>query len=75
GEASWGAAYRVVIDLASDPPALHAHTAASQSGNPGSPYYADQLHDWLAMRYHEIVLKPRAAVEESGATWTIDPKS
>jgi penicillin amidase len=55
-EARSGAGYRMIVDLASSPPALWAVDAQSQSGHPGSPHYDDQLADWLAGRYHRLTL-------------------
>jgi penicillin amidase len=54
--ASMGANYRLIVDLASNPPALWAVDAAGASGDPGSAHYCDQRREWLAGRYHEIAL-------------------
>ena len=54
--AATGAGYRMIADLNSAPPTLCAVDAQSQSGQPGSPHYADQFDDWLSGRYHEIPL-------------------
>lgn len=51
-----GCGYRLVADLADDSPRLWAVDAQSQSGNPGSAHYADQLTDWLAGRLHCLPL-------------------
>ena len=56
GLATIGAGYRMVADLADPRGALHAVDAGSESGNPGSPHYADQLPDWLHGRYHTLYL-------------------
>lgn len=56
-EARSGANYRMVADLASQPPMLLAVDASSQSGHPGSPHYSDQLTGWVEGKYHAIVLQ------------------
>lgn len=54
--AATGGGYRMITDLSTTPPTLLAVDAQSQSGRPGSPWYTDQLHDWLQGQYHEIPL-------------------
>ena len=56
--AATGGGYRMISDLSTSPPTLLAVDAQSQSGRPGSPWYADQLNDWLEGHYHEIPLDP-----------------
>jgi penicillin amidase len=56
-----GAGYRLIADLAQQPPALWAIDVGSQSGHPGSPHYRDQLDDWISGRYHDIPLDPSQA--------------
>lgn len=51
-----GAGYRLLVDLASSPPTLMAVDGQSQSGQPGSPHYGDQIDAWVNGRYHEIRL-------------------
>lgn len=60
-----GAGYRLIADMATSPPVLHAIDAGSQSGHPGSPHYSDQLPDWLAGRYHVLPLDPAAVQVET----------
>jgi penicillin amidase len=55
-EARNGAGYRLIADLATEPPTLYAVDAQSQSGHPGSPHYADQLALWCAGRFHALKL-------------------
>lgn len=55
-EASSGANYRLIVDLASNPPGLLAVDAAGQSGHPGSANYCDQLEEWLEGEYHFLPL-------------------
>ncbi len=54
--ANSGAGYRLVADLARQPPVLLAVDGQSQSGHPGSPHYTDQYSTWLAGDYHAIAL-------------------
>jgi penicillin amidase len=63
GDPDWlansGAGYRLIADLATN--CLLAIDAQSQSGNPGSRHYSDQLAAWHAAEYHVLPLD-RAAV-------------
>ena len=51
-----GATYRLIADLNAIPSGLWAVDSQSQSGNPGSPHYRDQLTEWVAGRYHFLPL-------------------
>ena len=67
-----GAEYRLIVDLA-DPTRLWSTLNIGQSGQPGSPFYQDQLADFVEGRYHVLPLE-RAAVEaELTASVTIQP--
>ena len=46
--AATGAGFRMIADLGDDKQGLWTIDAQSQSGQPGSPHYRDQLEDWLA---------------------------
>ncbi len=70
--ASLGANYRLIADLATDPPVLWAVDAAGTSGEPGSPHYGDQLPEWLAGRYHVIPLDPARAEQEAVAALLLE---
>ncbi len=63
--ATTGATYRMIADLSRN--SLWAVDSQSQSGNPGSPHYADRFHAWSNGEYHELSLEPsevsRIAVE------------
>jgi len=50
-----GGGFRMIADL-SDSTSLRTVDAPSQSGHPGSPYYKDQLGDWLSGAYHDLPL-------------------
>ena len=50
-----GVEYRLVADLA-DPTRILAVQNAGNSGQPGSPHYADGFEPWLAGRYHVVDL-------------------
>jgi len=58
GDANWlatsGAGYRLIADLATNQ--LLAVDAQSQSGQPGSPHYSDQLAAWASGEYGVIPL-------------------
>lgn len=70
-EAASGAGYRLIADLAEAGDVLWAIDAGSQSGQPGSPHYADQFEEWLAARYHEIPLDERRARELAVTAFTM----
>jgi penicillin amidase len=57
-----GAEYRLLVDFAAEPAGL-AVNIAGQSGQPGSPHFADQFEDWAGQGYHPLLIE-RAAVEE-----------
>jgi penicillin amidase len=59
--AASGAEYRMVVDFA-EPDRLLAVQNIGNSGQPGSPHYADQFAAWLAGEYHVVALR-RAEVE------------
>lgn len=61
--ATIGAGYRMLVDMAVEPPEMWAVDAGSASGHPGSAHYDDQIGDWLAGRYHRLPLD-RAAVDQ-----------
>lgn len=53
--ASSGAEYRMVVDFA-EPDRFLAVQNIGNSGQPGSPHYADQFPAWLAGEYHTVAL-------------------
>ncbi len=59
--ANSGAGYRLIADLSTD--CLLAVDCQSQSGNPGTPHYSDQLAAWTNGEYHSLPLS-RAAVSK-----------
>jgi penicillin amidase len=63
-----GANYRLIADF---DPALTTLVAAypGQSGQPGSPHYADQAEPYLADRYAAVPFT-RAALEQEAESWT-----
>jgi penicillin amidase len=66
GDGDWqarlGAGYRMIVDMSISPAEMWAVDAGSESGQPGSRHYGDQIGDWLAGRYHRLSLD-RAEVE------------
>jgi penicillin amidase len=66
-----GANYRLIADLAADPPGLYAVDAAGESGEPGSPHYGDQLPEWMAGRHHFIVMDRTRPEREAAAVLTL----
>jgi len=55
-EAASGGGYRHLADFADDPPGLWTVDGQGQSGQPGSPHYADQYDDWLNGDYRFLPL-------------------
>jgi penicillin amidase len=66
-EVRTGSTYRLIADLAG--PVLLAVDAESQSGQPGSPHYADQLQSWLAGQYKQLRLERPAHPPEGKGTF------
>jgi penicillin amidase len=66
-----GANYRIIVDLAETPAVLRSLDSAGQSGQPGSPNYADQTDDWLIGRYHHIPLEREDVVAATATTLTL----
>jgi penicillin amidase len=64
-----GAEYRLVVDFAR-PDAFLAVQNIGNSGQPGSPHYADQFADWRGGRYHRVSLR-RADVEQDLESTTV----
>jgi penicillin amidase len=67
-----GANYRLIVDLATDPPGLWAVDAAGASGEPGSAHYCDQLPEWLAGRHHFIPLDRGSTRREARSQLTLE---
>ena len=62
--ANSGAGYRLIADLSTD--GLWAIDCQSQSGNPSTPHYSDQLAAWTSGEYHFLPLA-REAVDRIAA--------
>jgi len=67
--AAAGAEYRLIVDFA-EPAHFLAVQNIGNSGQPGSPHYADQFHAWLAGEYHRVSLR-RAEVERDAEGTTV----
>ena len=48
-----GPSWRMIVQLGARPKAYGIYPGG-QSGNPGSPYYADRISEWAAGKYHEL---------------------
>ncbi len=68
-----GGGYRMIADFNQSAPVLlfPAQDAQSQSGQPGSPHYDDQLADWLDKKYHSLPLSPAAVEQAACSTLTL----
>lgn len=78
GDAEWqahlGGGYRMIVDMAVQPPEMWAIDAGSESGHPGSPHYADQMDDWLAGRFHRLSLSREAIDAAARSRLRLAPK-
>jgi penicillin amidase len=70
--AASGAEYQLVADLA-DGRGILAAQNIGQSGQPGSPHYADQFLDWIDGTYHTVACD-RGTVEAERSGWvSVEP--
>lgn len=67
--ASGGAEYRLIVDFA-EPDRFLAVQNIGNSGQPGTPHYADQFADWVNGQYHVVSLR-RADVERDAEDTTV----
>jgi penicillin G amidase len=70
--AAGGSEYRIVVDFA-DPDHFLAVQNIGNSGQPGSPHYADQFEPWLAGNYHTVSLKRTDVEADLERTTSIEP--
>ncbi len=75
GRAVTGGGYRMIADFNQASPVLFAQDAQSQSGQPGSPHYDDQLTDWLDKKYHSLPLSPAAVEQAACSTLTLSSQN
>ncbi|HLZ27183.1 MAG TPA: penicillin acylase family protein [Chloroflexota bacterium] len=71
--ASSGAEYRMVVDFA-EPDRFLAVQNIGNSGQPGSPHYADQFPAWLAGEYHTVALHRPDVERDLEGTTIIEPR-
>jgi penicillin G amidase len=67
--AAGGTEYRLIVDFA-EPERFLAVQNVGNSGQPGSPHYADQFNAWLAGSYHVVSLR-RSEVERDAEGTTV----
>ncbi len=70
--AASGAEYRMVVDFA-QPDRLRAVQNIGNSGQPGSPHYADQFAAWLAGEYHVVALNRTDVEQDLEGTTVLEP--
>jgi penicillin amidase len=70
--ATSGAEYRMVVDFA-QPDRLLAVQNIGNSGQPGSPHYADQFAAWLAGEYHVVPLSRPDVERDLEGTTILEP--
>ena len=66
-----GAEYRIVVDFA-EPDRFLAVQNIGNSGQPGSPHYADQFADWLAGAYHVVSLRREDVERDLETAFTLE---
>ncbi len=71
--ANSGAEYRMVVDFA-DPTRFLAIQNVGNSGQPGSPHYADQFASWIAGDYHTVCLRRADVEQDAEARTLIEPR-
>ena len=71
--ASSGAEYRMVVDFA-EPDRFLAVQNIGNSGQPGSPHYADQFPAWLAGEYHTVALHRVDVERDLEGTTILEPR-
>ena len=72
--AASGAEYRMVVDFA-EPDHFLAVQNIGNSGQPGSPHYADQFGAWLAGDYHVVALHRPDVERDLEATTILQPSA
>ncbi len=72
--AASGAEYRMVVDFA-EPDRFLAVQNIGNSGQPGSPHYADQFAAWLAGEYHVVALRRPDVERDLEGTTILEPAS
>jgi len=71
--ANSGAEYRLVVDFG-DPTSFRAVQNVGNSGQPGSPHYADQFPCWVAGTYHVVHLDRSKVEGELEGKTTLEPE-
>jgi penicillin amidase len=72
-EATGGASYRQIIDLA-DWDRMVASNAPGQSGSPSSPHFADLATLWAAGQYFPLAFSAAAVSASAETTLTLVPR-
>ena len=73
--AATGGGFRMVADLGDNKKGLWTIDGQSQSGQPGSPHYQDQLPSWLAGEYNYLAMDHDAIAETVKYRMTLQPKT
>jgi penicillin G amidase len=69
-----GAGCRMIASLDDAGCGLWAVDGQSQSGQPGSPHYADQLQDWLSGREHYLAIEVPQGADAPTSMLTLNPR-
>lgn len=70
-----GPSWRMVVQMGREIEAYGVYPGG-QSGNPGSPYYADYLQHWVDGKYYRLLFLPNLSTQQNERlkyTWTVKP--
>jgi len=73
--ADHGPSWRMVVQMSKEIEAYGVYPGG-QSGNPGSPYYAGFLDNWVEGKYYRLLFFPNQQKQNNEKvkyTWTIQP--
>lgn len=71
-----GPSWRMVVQMGHEIEAYGVYPGG-QSGNPGSPHYADYLQHWVDGKYYRLLFLPNMSSQHNDRikyTWNISPK-
>ena len=72
---NWGPSCRMLVGWDADGPMAKTILAGGQSGNPGSPYYMDNVEEWRMGKLRNVYFYKKGAKKYEGLKqiWTFVP--
>jgi len=72
---NWGPSCRIIVGWDKDGPVAKTILAGGQSGNPGSPYYMDNVEEWRLGKLRNVYFYKKGAKKYDGLKqiWTFVP--